>query len=457
MRISWGAVAELMNTRVAFAVMVILARLLTPQDFGVVAMAIGVQSVLASLVDFGFVQLIIRAQNMGDRQLSGLFFARLGIGIVQGLAMYALAQPLSGLLQHQELRPVIEWLSAISALGALTMVPEAQLRKKLDFKRLAIASVSATGISGALGIGMALNGYGRWSLVAQYLASVAVNALLLHILCDWRPVVRPDFSVLHQHKSFITNSYGLNIVGALVLQGDKLVLGHLLGASNLGLYMHACGLAQLVPGFAITIAEQVGFSSLSQSNDDIEQTRHRFLRIAGVIGYVTAPVMFMIAVLAEPIVLTLYGAQWGPSIPILRLVALALFVNAINLPWDFMLRALGRVDVLFKWSLLDGSTRLGGLTVGAILGGANGAALGFLLAALAWFFIRPFVLGEVVGIGSQEFLRRIFPSVMMGSYTALGAWLSMFVSGGLPGYLRIAAGGLAGSAFYFLWCRPWRK
>lgn len=446
--LSWTAFTQIFNVGLGLVVSIILARILSPQDFGVVAIAAGIMAVCIGLADFGFTALIIRSTDMKPVQLRELFTLRVLLSLAQCILLWLLAEPLAAYFGHPELRPLIKAFSFVVLLTAFSMVPDALLRKQLEFRKLAIVNTVSACAAGAVGVTLALNDFGYWSLVAQYLVSALCAALLLLKMCKWRPGFASGVTVLHANRSYIFNTYGLNMMGALVLQGDKLLLGKLLGATTLGLYMRGFGLSQQLQGFAMTIAEQVAFPALAESKDNLQQACFRFLGIVRVVYCLILPGMALLAVIAQPLVLWLYGEQWLASAPIMQVLLLGLAVNAINLPWDWLIRVTGHMHVLFRWSLLDGPTRLAALVIGIHYGGALGAAWGFLLAALLWFVARSWIMSRVVGIKPAEFLAMLPRSAFIATLTAATAAVAMHFVAGTDPWLQLLVAGTAGAVCY---------
>jgi O-antigen/teichoic acid export membrane protein len=447
--LTWTALAQLINATITFAVSVALARLLAPQDFGLMAMAVGAQSIIAALVELGLAALIIRTPHISEAQLNGLFRVRLVIGALQAALTYWLAPAVAAFFEHPEITPVLRSLIWVGVVASFSAIPDALLRKRLEFRMLTLAAICSSVTAGALGVAMAWAGFGLWSLVAQYIASALVAAILLWHAARWLPRGRADYSAITQQRSYVLNTYGLNMLGSLVGQGDRVILGRLLGAGSLGLYMRGLGLGQQLQAMVGTVAEQVGFPSLSAISADAQRLKSGFLEIVAMMAGVLTPVMFALAVLAQPLVVLLFGEQWAAAAPVVPFIALGLLCNAINITWDWLLRALGRPDILLRWGLFDGGLRIAGVAAGAAVGDVVGAAIGFLATAAPLLLLRAYWMGRAAQVPAREFLAALAKPVLISSMSALPAWLlSSLVAG--PVAYQLAAGAAAGALAYAL-------
>lgn len=442
---SWTAAGQVATTAINFGVSVALARLLAPHDFGVVALAVGLQIVLGALTDFGLAALVIRA-DLPPAQLNGLFRLRLAVGALQALALWLAAPALASALNEPQVAPVLRGLCAVVLIASVGALPEALLRKALRFRALVAVTVAMAVLSGVTGIGMAWAGFGVWSLVGQSLVG-AVAATLLHgWLARWSPTGDASYAALRTHRSYVAHTYGLNVVGALVWQADRLILGRLLGAAALGLYMRGLGLAQQLQSLVASAAEQVGFPTLAAMQQHAAQTRAAFLQMVSLLATVLAPCMLVLAALSEPLVLFLFGERWHEAHPILRLLSIGLLFNALTLTWDWLLRAIGRADTLFRWSLFDGTTRLAALFAGAWWGGAVGAAAAYLGAALPLMLTRVFWIAPVAGLGATTFLQQLVRPLAGGLACATAAAAATLLAT-RPGP-QLALGGAAAGVTY---------
>lgn len=447
--LSWSALAQVINTITGIAVSVALARLLAPHEFGLMAMAIGAQSIIAAFVELGLAALIIRTPQLSTSQLNGLFRVRLLIGAVQAALTFAAAPVISSFFAHPELTPVLRSLIWVSLFASFSAIPEALLRKQLEFRALTLAAIVSALASGLLGVAMAWSGFGLWSLVCQYIAASLISAALLWRASHWLPSWPADYTAITQQRGYVLHTYGLNVLGSLVWQGDRIILGRLLGAGSLGLYMRGLGLAQQLQGAVGSAAEQVGFPSLSAISGNAQRLKSGYLEIVSMMAGILAPAMLALAVLAQPLVQVLFGDQWAGAAPVVPLVSLGLFCNAINITWDWLLRAVGRADILLRWGLFDGSVRLAAVATGAVLGDTVGAAAGFLSAAVPLMLLRAHWMGRTVGISAREFLATLSKPLLLSTLAALSAFLVLRIVPGSPVY-QLLAGAAAGALAYAL-------
>jgi O-antigen/teichoic acid export membrane protein len=377
---TWSYVSTAAGAALQVGFSAILARLLDPAAFGIVAMAGVVIRFGSYFAQLGVGSAVVQKETLSRRDVHAAFLMASGMGLLFCVGMWVAAPAAVLLFRDPDLVPVVRALALSFLITGVSTSATAVLRRRLDFRTLTGVEVTAYLVGyGAVGVTMAYTGFGVWSLVGASLSQSAVHAVLVHL------AVRHGVSLVRERSTyghFVSYGGRISVSGFLDFVGgslDVMTLGRFLGAAPLGFYNRAQMLAivpmrKLGSGLA-----RVLLPSFSRVQVDDERLRRVYLTTVGLMGAVIAPACVGLAVVAEDAVLLVLGPQWTPSIPVLRLLAVAVCVNMLTHPGAVLFEATARLNVkigiqgayivvqaaLF-WMLLD---------VGLV-----GIALGFMLA-----------------------------------------------------------------------------
>ncbi len=309
----------------------ILARILTPEDFGVVALALVFMTFLDTIKDLGLGQALIVASPEEEASRAQTVFGW-SVVLGGGLALITAAiAPLAALFFHQSqltgLLPVLGFTFLLRALGSTHM---ALARKRLHYRLLTISEVTEVVVRGAVGIGLALAGLGAWSLVLGFVAGVACNSAALWLLVDFRPRLR----VVHEHLRDLLTFGGMltavDIGAAISYNMDYLFVGRILGATQLGLYSIGYRLPELMILNLAIVAGDVLFPAYSAI--DREKLQRAFLLSLRYTAMLTFPIAAGLIVMAGPVIRVAFGDQWGGSVAVMQVLAAYSLVVAMSIP-----------------------------------------------------------------------------------------------------------------------------
>ena len=344
--VGWSTVQTWGTKLISFLVYPILARLLGPESYGLIALAGVYIEFLNIFSDVSFGAAIEQRKDLRPEHLDSIFWAFLVLGVAL-TAGSILAAPLSAeFFREPALPPVIRWLSLGFLLQMTSGVQVSLLRRDLRIKTLATCDMVGILVGSSLGIGLALSGFGVWSLVAQRLTNRVVNVGLLWWISTWRP--RLKFSRAHLREMA---GFGLSVMGARVLHYlnrslDQLLIGRFLGTVQLGLYYNASRLQTLATGLLIGSYSQVSMPALSRLQDDLPRFRAAFIKTCRFICLVALPAFAGMAVMAPDLIPVVLGDQWLGSVPVLQILALVGLVHAIQYVNGAAMMA-GRLRVFF--------------------------------------------------------------------------------------------------------------
>lgn len=378
----WATGESLGVALISLSSFVVLARLLTPRDFGVVALA-GVFVYFCTLVTaHGFADALVQRRKIARDHVDTAFWSTLGIALLLMAGCQAGAAAAARLLGEPALAGVLPWLSLSLPLGALSSVQMALLRREMRFDAVARRTVLGRGIGAALGIAAACAGYGFWSLIVQQLAGQLAVAVAFATV-PWRPRFRFSRRRFREMWTFGAQVSATQVVSGAAEQTLNLMVGALLGATALGLFTVAWRAVQIIGALVSSAVYHVGLSAFSKLQQDRGRVADAFLKATRLSCLVGFPIAVGLALVDRPLVLTAFGEKWQDSVPLLGILALTLLPGFYGIFMSALYRALGRAG----WGL---ATELVYVAVG--LGGALAFAPFGLLALVAFWVARAFVL-----------------------------------------------------------------
>jgi O-antigen/teichoic acid export membrane protein len=337
---AWGREAA------GFAVFLILARLLGPEAYGLVAMATVVIAVAQLLVDDVIQGPLIQRQDLEPGHLDAAFWSLLALAVALMLAAIAAAGPVAALFGEPEVATLIRWLSVLPVLNALSAVPTALLRREMRYSVLALRSLLAVVGGGAVGIGMALAGQGALSLVGYLLAQGMVGALVLWTASEWRPQRR--HSRRHFRSLWAPGAYmiGVRLMLLIQQQSPRVLIGYFLGPIPLGLYAVAWRIMEILYLLLIRPLSDVALPTFARLQDDMEHLRQVLYAARRLGALITLPTFVGLALVAPELLPAALGGHWDGAIPVVQVLALAGGCMSILSIAGMMPQALGRWDLV---------------------------------------------------------------------------------------------------------------
>ena len=443
----WSIVERFSVQFIQFAVMIVMARILTPADYGLVAMLAIFIAVSQSLVDSGFSQALIRKQDRSETDNCTVFFFNIVVGFGLYSVLFFCAPLIARFYNQPVLTPLMRVISLSVVVNSLVVVQRALLTVKIDFKTQAKASLAAAVISGAVGITMAYTGFGVWSIVWLHVSHISVNTAALWLQSKWRPAWLYSWKSFRELFGFGSKLALSGLINTLYANIFKLVIGKVFKASDLGFYTRAHGFAELPSQTLTSVIQRVTYPALCTiQNDDarLSDVYRRFLRMT---AFIIFPMMTILGVLARPVILTFLNEQWLFSASLLPVICIALMwypIHAINLN---LLQVKGRSDLFLKleiWKKVIGIVIMCATIPFGLLAMCWGSVASNIIALV----INTHYTGRLIGIGFFTQMKDLLPVILQSAAMGAAVWL---ISLALPPeWLKLVAGTLAGMAIYLL-------
>ncbi|UCH51234.1 MAG: MOP flippase family protein [Chloroflexota bacterium] len=450
--IAWTAISQLSNQAFLFIVTAILARLLTPEDFGIVGMAAIFTGLVATVNELGLNAAIIQRKELSESHLATSFWAIMAMGIlIFGIAILA-APFVARFFGKDIVAPVVILSSSGFLIGSLGVVQGSLLIKGMLFKQLAATEIGATIISGTAATVMAFAGFGVWSLALKGVIFSFASVVLLWLVCSWRPSIHFSLESFKQLFGFSVKVTGTRVVNYFQANVDYMVVGKLFGAYSLGIYSLAYRLITMPLTKISSIVTRVTFPAYSSIQDDDLRLRRGYLKEIAYISLVTFPALTGLFAVAPEFIRVIYGEKWVSAILPLRILCIVGVVKSIGTTVGSIHYSKGRADIALKWNISKFVILTGGIFAGSRYG-IVGVATAIAIVTAALFPIIQWVTNRLIKLSFREYLRALYPSTSASTLMLLFLAAYRLLLHGISwqnDFFNLISSVLLGSVVYFV-------
>jgi O-antigen/teichoic acid export membrane protein len=451
---AWSAVENILLQVINFVVMIFMARVLTPADYGLVGMITIFTAISTTFVNSGFSQALIRKQDRTEADLSSVFYFNTVVAIFFYLLLFFCAPLIADFYNEPQLISVTR-VSALSLIiGGFTAVQGTLFSARLDFKTTAKASISATIISSIVGLSMAYSGYGVWAILISGLVSSVIRSMILWYNSKWRPKLMFSFKSIKELFSFGSKLLASAILDTIYSNVYQLVIGKVYSASTLGHYTRAKGFAALPSSNLTSIMQRVTYPMLCTIQDDNDRLASVYRRLLKLSAFVIFPCMVGLSALAKPLILTLLNEQWMFTITLLHIVCFSMMwypIHSINLN---LLKVKGRSDLFLKleiWKKIVGITIL---SISVPLG-IVAMCVGSIISSLICLGINTYYTGKLINIGYFRQMRDLTPTLILSLVMGVIVYVTVSLLN-LPNIILLLLGVVEGALIYIVGAKLFR-
>ncbi|WP_290874708.1 MOP flippase family protein [Aquabacterium sp.] len=418
----WIALAQAVKIGAQLVNMVVLTRLIGPNDYGLMALA-GIATNLALLLrDMGTSAAIIQKAEVSQQMASSVFWLNLGMGTVLCGFTMLLAPLMANVFGTPQLVEVLVWLAITFPLSSSASAHQSTLERHSRFKTVALIESVASALSLAVALYLAYQGWGVFSLVSQAVVSAALSAALLWWASGWRPSLSFELAELKAIMGFSGNMAGYQLTSYLFRNADAFLVGKLVGVGALGFYALAYKV-MLFPVQNISwVATRAAFPVMSRMQGDLPQLAALFLRLLSVLSFIVGPLMFGLLATAQPFTLAVFGGKWADMAGILSWLSVVGYVQVITGTTGPVLMALGRSGDLFKLAIFGSGLHLLLFGLGALWQGSTGVAAGYLVASLVVSPVTFWLTCRRLGIRLGQVWGAVWPSLVCAVVMAAVVW-----------------------------------
>ncbi len=406
--ILWDLAGSLANKGVGFVISIFLARILTPEEFGLIGMVMAFVAVSSVLLDVGLGSALIQRKEVQDLDYSSVLLLNAGVGIFLTLIMYSGSEMIGAFYNNESIPGLSRWLCWMFLINSLGIIPKNKLTKELRFKSLTRASFIASLASGTVGVVMAFNGYGVWSLVVHILLSGALNVILLWSSVKWFPGWSFEFARVKSLWGFGFNIFLSSFLNSIVSKMDIIVIGKLFSPAQLGYYTRALSITNLIDTYSGRSTSRVLFPALSEIQNNIPKLVKVYEKTLMIYSFISFSLIGLLFITAEPFIILIFTVKWSASIPFLKIMLLRSFVTPLSALSISTLKALGRSRDCLVAEIMKKSLYILAVIIGFSFG-ITEFLYALLVQGIMALCINFYYLGAAIKMKFFRQVRIIFP------------------------------------------------
>jgi teichuronic acid exporter len=403
-----------------FGIQIVLARLLLPEVYGIIALTAIFSALAAVVIQGAFSSAIIQRKQLSQQELSSVFYLGIVISVLFFLTMFIIAPHVASFYSEPLLVGVLRFQALNIIIGSLYQVHQALMIRHMAYKKGFIASLVSTLCQGAIGITLAFLGYGVWALVYSILVNNIVNLLMMILLVRWKPSLTFSLRSIKSLFDYGSKIFIINIMNAIYTNLLSLFIGKIYDSQTLGYYNKGYSFPVLIMVNVDGAINTVLFSSLAKIQDDADARLRLLRRSMRLSMFISAPAMLGLVAIAEPLIGFLLTDKWLPSVPFLRIIALGCLVWPLSARMQ-AINAIGRSDVSLKLNIL---LRFLGVLLIIAFSRFNiyVLVLSTIIGEFIVAFILSFVIDNMIQYRVRDQLFDILPSVVLAALMALIVW-----------------------------------
>ena len=424
--VGWSAIDNIAQHSVTFVVSIVLARLLTPDDYGLIGIIAIFTTVCTALINGGFTTALIRKKDATDDDYNTAFIVNLVVSLVLYAIIFLSSPLIANFFGREELLALTRVSSLGMIIGALALVQQTRLTKKIDFKSQTKITLIASVSSGIVGIVLAVLGFGVWSLVAQQLMSHCLRTVLLWFVNKWIPSLRFSSKSFHELFGFGWKMMVSSMIDTVWKELYQVVVGKFYSPATLGQYTRSKQFSKLFSSNLTSVIQRVTYPVLSNIQDDKERMVAAYRKIIKTTMFVTAISMFFVGAISEPLLYCLIGPKWHEAATYLPLICISgsLYpLHAINLN---MLQVQGRSDLFLGLEIVKKAIAIGPLMVGAFIGIMPMLYTNVITSIIA-FFLNSHYSGKFLGYSSWMQVKDVAPYYGIAALVALSVFFFKYL------------------------------
>lgn len=419
--VGWSFADNIANTGITFLVGLVLARLLTPAEYGIMAMISIFIAISNSIIDSGFSNALIRKIDTKREDYNTVFYFNLVVGVLLYIILFFSSPVISSFFKEPLLVSVTRVIGLVLIVNALSIVQRTIFVKEVNFKIQTKISLIASISSGAIGVGMALLDYGVWSLVGQQFARQVLNSLFLWIYCSWRPAWEFSIRSFKELFSFGSKLLVSGLINTVYNNAYYIIIGRFYSSVQLGQYTRAEQFNTIFSSNLTSVIQRVSYPVLSSIQDEPERLKQAYRRIIKTTMLVTFACMLGLAAVAKPLILILIGEKWLPAVSFLQIICFSGMLyplHAINLN---ILQVKGHSDLFLKLEIIKKIIAVGPILIG-ILFGIKYMLWGSVFISFAAYLLNSYYSAGLIHYSTKEQIKDILPTFAISLFVASVMW-----------------------------------
>lgn len=451
----WSAVDRFSAQGMQFLLGLIIARMLLPSDYGLIAMLAIFMAISQTFIDSGFGYALIQKKERQEVDFSTVFYFNIAIAVIIYGGLFFTAPYIAAFYHTPQLTVIARVIGFTLIINSFGIVQQARIAIHLDFKKLAIASLSGVTIGGAVGIIMAYMGYGVWALVAQELLRNIIRVAVIWLFSKWSPSLCFSFQSFRGLFSFGSKLLLSTLLHTVYTNIYSLIIGKKYNSSELGFYSRAYNFANVPSANFTTVIDRAIYPVLCRYQDDKEQMNVLFLKYMKMACYLIFPMMISLAAVAEPLIRFVLTDVWLDAVPLLQILAIAFMWDPVMRINHSVINAMGRSDYFLFAEVLK---KLIGIVilVTTIPFGIKIMCTGLIVYSFADMAIIIFFNQKLTGLGWGKQAKELFPILLLSLCQGVLMYAIVYWLGEQHPFLQLIAAGTAGGLFYWMVSKVFR-
>jgi len=424
----WTAIQKFSVMGISFLSNIILARMLSPDNFGCIAMLAIFLVISDTFMDSGLGSALIQKKHLTNTDSSTVFIFNLCVAITLYITLFFCAPLISDFYKTPILTPLLRFQSIILIIYSFNIVQRNLLRKEMKFSTLAKANILASIISIIVAVGMAYAGCKVWALVGQQIAFASVSTIMLWKQSDWRPHAefsKQSFKELFNFGSFLFISNLINNIGNNI---QSLIIGKAFNPNTLGYYSQAKKLEEVSSTTISTIIDQVSFPAMASKQDDPKAIIFIMKKFTKIIAFFSMPLMILLSILGEPIIMIFYGEKWIQSIPYFKVLCFAGIFICLQTVSYYAIISIGKTKLVFYWTIIKRILALAALLIG-LSWGMNGVLAAVVFGTFIILFCNDLLVHLYLKYSLWNQFKDLLPVILI---TAIASAITLASSIALP-------------------------
>ncbi|WP_413853487.1 lipopolysaccharide biosynthesis protein [Candidatus Ruminimicrobium bovinum] len=422
----WSSIEKISFLGIQFILQIVLARLLTPKDYGIIGILAVFIAVSNTFIDSGFTSALIQKKDRTEVDFSTAFYFNLVISMICYSILYFSAPYIAKFYQLPILTSITRVLSVSLIFMAISAVNRTKLQIKLDFKTQAKASLTSAILSGIIGIYLAYKGFGVWALVAQQVSNSLFNMLFMFVLIRWKPLFVFSFTSFRKMFSYGMNLMFSNLLDNIYINFRPLIIGKFFSASTLGLYSRAYQFASFPVNMSNSIFVRVAFPLFSKVQDDLTKLLNIYRKFLKIIFGIYIPIIFCLFLVSRPFIIVFLGNKWSGSIVLLRILSLAFMFSCFTNINASLLLSKGYSNIVLKLNLIRKAIAISIFFI-MLPFGLNAICWGIFIYGLISLFLGMFFVNKNFNLNYKIQIFDILPIYIVSIICTIISYL-MFMS-----------------------------
>ena len=404
--IAWKTISSITLQTSRIVTAVLLARLLTPHQYGLAGMVLVVSSLVAIFADLAFGAALVQRRNLSEDDRSTVFWTSAGVGLIFTLGGIAASPLVADFYGEPAVASLFAAFSLSFVVTSLASTQSALLIREMNFRSLELRKMASYVSGGGVGIGVAAAGYGAWAIIAQQLVAAVVSTVLLILLSPWRPRFVYSLDSLKRLGAFSGNVFGARLLFYFNRNADNLLIGRFLGPTALGAYTVSYNVMLTPMSDVAEPVTEVLFPAFSRHQDEPSRIAAAWMRVNRLVGSVTVPGMLGLIIVAPDFVDTLLGHKWSLAIPVIQILAWVGLLQSLQRLNSSILAARDRANVLFRYSVIVLVVTLAAFVAG-LPWGIVGIAAAYAIVSTGLEPYYTWLTARALGVGLLDFARAL--------------------------------------------------